>query len=841
MNVTAIDGVMARACVSPPVAESTSAVHRRIAGLDGLRAIAVGAVILFHLDMPWARGGYLGVDVFFVLSGFLITGLISGEFERTGQLDLRQFYWRRAKRLLPAVWLVIAAATFASAWVARDALVHLRNDAPASVLFLTNWELVRTQASYFEATGRAPLLQHLWSLAIEEQFYVLWALAVPIGLRMMSRRQCALVTLLLAAGSAAWMAMLGARLGYPLGGDPSRLYFGTDTHGFPLLIGAVLGLVWQPGRVGPDSHTALRAATAVAGVLALAGLLILFLRMGEESRWLYPWGFLAASACTAMLIIVASHPALSLGRWLDAGPMRWLGNRSYGIYLWHWPIFMLTRPGIDLPGWNDQGVLALRLVLTLGVAALSYRFVEMPIRNGALESLWRRRRASTQWLGAEFSLAAITTATAACFVLAGVVLWHAPRTLEVADDVRAAFAFVESEAGGDAGDAGNATGAMVDAVLDVPEVAEFTMEPLPPGQPMDMYSGASLTAVGDSVLLGSSQVLKSALAGADVHATMGWQAADVLATLRRLKAAEALRDVALIHLGTNGYVYEDQLRQILSTLADARRIILVNSQVPRRWMRPNNALMERIAPEFPNVVLMRWNDLSKSRTEYFISDGIHLTPRGQRAFIANAMRLGGLEASDPAADPSDAADRALDPPSLAGRTVPLVLAARPAPPESYWHKLARCETDSDWQGGEGAGGLDIPLEMWRAWGGSAFAATAAEAAPGHQIEVANRIATQGWIQPDGVMNPAVGFERWRCVVAHPPPRARGAGGLVLTYTAESVLAQPFSAGQRGEAVRDLQTILGLRADGIYDRGTRRKHLAYLQQHSLPLQLAGSDS
>ena len=442
-----------------------------------------------------------------------------------------------------------------------------------------------------------------------------------------------------------------------------------------------------------------------------------------------------------------------------------------------------------------------------------------------------------------FLLAAITIASAACFVLVGAMLWNAPRTSAVADDVRAAFAFLESGAGGestDAGKSGDPTGAVTDVVPETPDVAEFTMEPLPPGPPMDMYRGESLTAVGDSVLLGSSQVLKSALAGADVHATVGWQAADVLSTLKRLKAAGELRDVALVHLGTNGYVYEDQLRQILTTLADAKRIILVNSQVPRRWMRPNNALLERIAPEFPNVVLMRWSDLSRSRPEYFISDGIHLTPRGQRAFIANAMRVGGLEASDAAAEAPDARDRTLEAPSLTGGSEPLVLAARPAPPESYWHKLARCETDSDWQGGEGAGGLDIPPETWRAWGGSAFAATAAEAAPAQQIEVANRIATEGWVQADGVTIPAVGFSRWRCVVAHPPPRGPGAGGLRLTYTAESVIAQSFSDGQRGEVVRDLQTILGLRAHGIYDRATRRKHLDYLRQHSLPERLAGSD-
>lgn len=841
---------MARDDATPRAAERARAgASSRIAGLDGLRALAVVAVLLFHADLPWARGGYLGVDLFFVLSGFLITGLLADETEGAGRVDYRRFYWRRAKRLLPAVWLMIGCTTLAAAWFAADALPRLRGDALASAFFLTNWEMVRANASYFESTGRAPLLQHLWSLAIEEQFYIVWALFIPFGLRAMTRRRLAVVALALAAASAAWMAVLAWKLGYPGQGDPSRLYFGTDTHGFPLLIGAALGLAWRPGRARSIDPPALRAIGWIVGLAALVGLMALFARMGEENALLYPWGFLLASAAGAMLIMTASHPGLAFGRWLDTGLLRWIGHRSYGIYLWHWPIFMLTRPGLDLPGWNEHAVLVLRLGLTLAIAALSYRYVEMPIRHGALESLWRQRRATATRVRGWLGLTAIAGTTLAGVLVVAHVLWKAPAQAVPAEDVQAAFAFLDVEGREDVEIAPDGVlDVPVEAVVEAPVEAvalpvDPMLEPLPEGPVAETFDGRALTAIGDSVLLGSSPVLKAALAGVDLHAAMGWQAADVISQLRQLKDAGQLRPVALVHLGTNGYVYESQLRQILAMLGDAKRVILVNTQVPRRWMRHNNELIDRVTPEFANVVVVRWSDISSAQPDFFISDGYHMTPRGQRVFIANIMRAGDLVSGRSATGSQpDAIDPGEDYPVQAGDLSPtLVLAARPAPSESYWHRLARCETDSDWQGGQASGGLDITPELWSAWGGTQFAPTAAEATPAQQIEVANRLSTQGWQRPDGGFDPPVGFSRWRCIVAHHPPRARGPDGLALTYTAQSVLAQSFRAGQRGEVVRDLQTILGVHADGIYDRGTRRKHLSYLQEHALPEELAGSDS
>lgn len=828
--------------VAVPVSNWTRSSGGRINGLDGLRAIAVTAVLLFHADIYWARGGYLGVDLFFVLSGFLITGLLADEIQDSGRLDFRKFYWRRAKRLLPAAWLMMASVTVVAAWIAVDAMPQLRRDVLTSLAYMTNWGLLSVNASYFESTGRPPLLQHLWSLAIEEQFYIAWAVVVPLGLRFMTRRSLAVVTMLLVMTSAAWMAVLASKIGYPGNGDPSRLYFGTDTHGFPLLLGAALGLAWQPGRATWLIHPVLRALGFLFGLLALVSMLALFVFLGEETAWLYPWGFLLAATVSIVLIATASHPALAFGRWLDCRPLRWIGNRSYGIYLWHWPVFMLTRPGIDLPSMDENAVLALRLILTIGIAAISYRYVEMPIRHGALERAWRDWRVATTRRNASLRATPIAVVSLLVFGVTGSLLWYSPIRSEPARDVSEVLSLESTGRFRDVGDEvqGAVTASEGAALVPVEVPVEIVRPDLPP---VETFKGHELTAVGDSVLLGSSQLLKITLGGVDVHATMGWQAADFLSQLLALRKAGTLRSVALVHLGTNGYVYEDQLRQILSTLEDCKRVILVNTHVPRRWMEFNNVLFERVAPDFPNVAIARWNDVSEGEPDYFISDGIHLTDRGQRAFIANIMRVGNLRSDDAhTADPASI-DPTKDYSTGAGDLSPtLVLASRPAPSDRYWQKMARCETDGNWQHvGSNSGGLSISVEDWKTWGGLEFAQTPAGATKGQQIEVANRLSTQGWVQPTGTVVRPIGFARWRCVVALPPPSSHPGSGTSLTYTPESVIAQTFHLGKRGEVVRDLQTILGARRDGIYERGTRRRHLAYLKKNGLPEALAGDDT
>lgn len=367
--------------------------QRYMPGLDGLRAIAVLAVLAYHLGFSFAPGGLLGVGVFFTLSGYLITDLLLSQV-RGGHIELREFWLRRARRLLPALFLMLVLVAAWVAIVGPAQPTQFREAMAASALYVANWQLIFEHISYFARFGAPSPLGHLWSLGIEEQFYILWPLLLVLGLRLLKeassgRRihpRLAAVTLLLAGGSALEMALL-----YHPSFDPSRVYYGTDTRAFELLIGAALAMVWPSAMLKGDiPRGAMRVFDGV-GFASLIGVLVLIWRVGEYSPFLYGGGFVVLSFATALLVATLAHPACRLGERLGSGPLRWIGVRSYGIYLWHFPIIVLTTPS----GAHGVNLLraAAQVAATLVVAALSWRFVEQPIRHGALGRMWRRLRA----------------------------------------------------------------------------------------------------------------------------------------------------------------------------------------------------------------------------------------------------------------------------------------------------------------------------------------------------------------------------------------------------------------------------------------------------------------
>ena len=384
-----------------------------MSGLDGLRAVAVLAVLLFHADLGLFPGGFLGVDVFFVISGFLITTLLLREQGMTGRIDVVAFWRRRARRLLPALYLVLAGVVVVSVAAVPDAVARLRTDVLAALAYVTNWYLVFDHQSYFEAIGRPSLLRHLWSLAVEEQFYLLWPIVLAVALVVVRRRGALVLTVLIAAASVAWTAIL-----FDPDGDPSRVYYGTDTRLFGLLTGAALAFAWSSRLLGPrraggpaGSRIHWTDAVAVAGLVTLAWAVW---AVDEYDPALYPWGSLAVALVTAAVIAAVTHPAGRMGRVLDVAPLRWIGRRSYGIYLWHWPVFVLTRPGLDL-SMPPAATLALRVSATLVLAALSYRFVEVPIRRGAVGSA--RLRLGTAMGGTAWSRAGVLASGAALLIV----------------------------------------------------------------------------------------------------------------------------------------------------------------------------------------------------------------------------------------------------------------------------------------------------------------------------------------------------------------------------------------------------------------------------------------
>ncbi|HXS64560.1 MAG TPA: acyltransferase family protein [Streptosporangiaceae bacterium] len=408
--------------------------QRYLPGLDGLRALAVLAVVAYHEQLGWARGGLLGVAVFFTLSGYLITDLLLFQWVADGKLRLKDFWRRRARRLLPAVFVLLAVVT---AWVTvadRVRLASLRGPVAAALTYTSNWYLIVQNQSYFARFASPQPFDHLWSLAVEEQFYLIWPwllLLALLGLRRLGLKSVgwlALPTLALAAGSA--LAML---LFYHPGLDPTRVYEGTDTRAFGLLIGAALAMIWPSRWWTKPTRGVLRVTDGIsaAGLVVVA---VMIVTVGEYSAFIYHGGLVLLSFATAVIVAACAMPGSLLGRGLAWAPLRWIGVRSYGIYLWHYPVIVLSSPA---NGTEDLPRAAIQIAASITLAALSWRFVEEPVRRGALGRLWTRiKNAHWRWRVRTPSRADLaTTALAAgaagvtaiaCMGLAGFVPLSSP-------------------------------------------------------------------------------------------------------------------------------------------------------------------------------------------------------------------------------------------------------------------------------------------------------------------------------------------------------------------------------------------------------------------------------
>ncbi len=347
--------------------------------LDGLRAVAVTAVVLFHGGVPWASGGFVGVDVFFVLSGFLITSLLMTERRDTGRVSLRRFWAARARRLLPALFVVVAVVV-CLAGLTTDATSRpaLPGDATAALAYVANWRFALAGNGYFAESATPSPLQHTWSLSIEEQFYLLWPFALLALLRSVrSPRRAAAVTAVAAADSAAEMAWLF----HPLSG-PGRVYFGTDTRAQALLVGATLALL-VGGRIRYPAGPGVRRVVSGCGATGIAALAGFVVTATGTSSLTYRGGLTAAAVAAALVVAsIVTHPDGVIARVLRVRALAAVGRVSYGIYLWHWPVFLaLTGARTGLAGLP---LLTLRVVVTASLAALSWRFVETPARSYVL-------------------------------------------------------------------------------------------------------------------------------------------------------------------------------------------------------------------------------------------------------------------------------------------------------------------------------------------------------------------------------------------------------------------------------------------------------------------------
>jgi peptidoglycan/LPS O-acetylase OafA/YrhL len=604
--------------------------------LDGLRALAVAGVFLYHANVSWVPGGFLGVDLFFVLSGYLITSLLLEERAATGRIDLLSFWKRRARRLFPAVLVVIVFTLLAASTLARDDLARTRADALSAFVYLTNWREIIASHSYFNEFGRPSLLLHLWSLAVEEQFYLFWPLILIAGLRRLGRSRTLLLTILLTVASCALMWVL-----HDPSGDPSRIYYGTDTRAYTLLIGALLAFVWPFGRLSTPAPRRIVRTLEAVGVLTLAGVLALFWRVHDYDPWIYRGGLLLMALCAAGLVAAVVHPATALGKLLGARPLRWIGARSYGIYLWHWPIMQLTRPTVDV-AWHGPMLIVAQAIATVVAAALSYRYVEMPVRSGAAQRrlrVWIDRYAPRQRLG----WAAGAVGGAAVILGLGFGI-PAPQSVAAvsSDATRAALAPIKPHkpvlALAPRPDTPVPRVVTVSAVT-TPKTTTSHKSAQPKTQKPGALPGGHILALGDSVMLGCEDNLEDALEHrVTVDAIVGRQAEDTIDRIAAYRAEGQLPDTVVVQIGDNGPVWYADLQHLRQVLKGVPRVVLVNVRLARSWQNEVNTQLAQYVRNWPQAVIANWYGASN---QGMLVDGVHPSVSAREVYthvVTDALR-----------------------------------------------------------------------------------------------------------------------------------------------------------------------------------------------------------
>lgn len=593
---------------------------RRVRAIDGLRGVAVAAVVLYHLFPSLVPGGYLGVDVFFVISGFVITASLVHQRRVEGGPGLVRFWVRRAQRLLPALLTLLLTVAAAAALVGPVVSGRLREQVLSALTFTSNWFQASAEFSYFDHTD-PPLLQHLWSLAVEEQFYLVWPLLLALLLVAVRRpRTRVLVVLGAAAASAGAMAWF-----HTPGQDPSRLYFGTDTHGFGLLLGAAAALA-VPLLTSTPRTTRVAAAQRslthpVVPVAAALGVLLAMARLRDGLDLTYRGGIATVALATALLLVgLVVRRGGPVRAVLVARPVVWLGERSYGVYLWHWPVLVLLRGAFP----DSSGMLrgALTIYVTLAAASLSWRYVERPILRhgfrGAARRAWRVVRADLLPRGT-----VLVAGVAVLGLLAVQGLRDAPDRGQVESLV---------SAGQDALAASGA--ALDDDAATQPEPDQPPPPALADASPAEI--GAQTVVIGDSVTLAAAPGLVAELPGVGVDAAVGRQLAEAPALVTALREAGRLRPYLVVALGTNGDISSQDLTAVVAAMGEGHRLVLVTAHGDRPWMPEVNRKLEAFVTAHPWVGLARWDQTAGQVTD-FASDGIHPGEQGGGVFARTVV------------------------------------------------------------------------------------------------------------------------------------------------------------------------------------------------------------
>lgn len=571
--------------------------NRYISGLDGLRALAVLSVIAYHLNLPFAMGGFIGVTVFFVLSGYLITSLIFSEWEKTKTIDLKSFWLRRAKRLLPAIFFLLIVLNILVPIFVPIATKNLHSDTIAALFYYSNWKYIFQHLSYFETYNTPMFLTHFWSLSIEEQFYIFWAIALFWFLKIrLKKGVIASLSFIFACFSAMWMAHL-----YQPGMDPSRVYYGTDTRLFSLLIGASFGLCFPIHHLRELKTLSSKFSLEFVGIIGLLVILYMVCFTNEYMSFLYYGGMFLLSITTGLLVISICSPANTwLSKFFSLQPLEWIGKRSYSLYLWHYPIITFMHSQVNTAGINYWEIL-LEIFVIFAFASFSYTFVENPIRKGKKIHLKR--------FALSFTLIMVMAISVSCN-------YSQPKQEQKSNVAHAIKNEKETKE------------VKVMAKTKEAEPIEETKTQTT----IDTQNLINGTAIGDSIMIDATPNLQEGAPEISVYGEVGRQMADLKPIVQELKKNNQLGDVVIIELGSNGAFPKEMLEEVINMIGKNKKVILINTRVPRPWCPVVNQTLEDVAKEYPNTSVIDWYSASQNHDEYFVDDGVHLTSEGADVF-----------------------------------------------------------------------------------------------------------------------------------------------------------------------------------------------------------------
>lgn len=603
---------------------------RYMSGLDGLRALAVIGVIFYHLTPHILPGGFLGVPIFFVLSGYLISDLLIQEFEQNGKISLKQFWKRRLNRLYPALVTMLILVT---GWITifeRSLLLNIRNMILTSLVYLNNWWQISQGASYFDRFTTPSPFVHLWSLAIEGQFYLVWPVIVVFAIVFIKRNDWIFFTFI---GISILSALLMAILYVP-GADPSRVYYGTDTRAFSLLIGSALAFIWPSTKLKKILPHAGRVTLDAVGVLSLGLLIWLMVQLMDSDPFTYYGGIFIFSLISGILVAVVAHPATWLAKLLSLQPLKWIGQRSYGLYLWQYPVMILYEVKVGDTSLHPLRHLIIQITLIILISEASYRFVEMPFKKLNIrevlnwnvivdhgKSLWRNQTITGKMHKVGIVLLSlILIISLVGFTVAPV--GDSPGKIRLAAQLKANQTKIDKQ--------------KQDLIKQKNKKVEESAvrEPLFGLTPEQMKEAGELkvTLIGDSVMLSVVNPVEQLFPKAVIDGVIGRQLYQTVPVIESLKQEDKLGNPVVIALGTNGAFTDKQMDDLLAAVGDSKKVYLVNTQVPKNWKNSVNQGISSAAKRHSNVEVIDWNSYSQNHSDWFYEDGVHPNETGAEEY-----------------------------------------------------------------------------------------------------------------------------------------------------------------------------------------------------------------